>query len=453
MSLLDALIAAKLGGNGKGGGGSESTIAWKPSVSDEGIISWSRTSSTTKPANQNIKGADGIDGHDGADGFSPIVATTTIQGGTRVTITDSAGDHEFDVMNGSGGGNADFALDTTNDFATISNQNHGMSFQFDDTNGVNMVVSDPGIYQKTRILATKDYVDSKDGGTIDVVPGDDKFTVNDPDGINSASLQVGGAGILMDISGSQVAELTSKTYVDNVASSAFIIDTANPCSYNELQNAINTPKVILIKHEGVVYPFVEKWESDESTKRYVNIASIQRQGVDKGAMYFFFEAPLDNFDSPMTYSSSFTQPTGKPYADNIAGNLSNLTTTEKTNLVGAVNELKSSVDALGEPFRVKQWGASNLNVTIVPCTSDAANTDLAKMVFTITGQEATDYQIVGMVAYEIFDAASGGNRINCWPVCQFTGQGQTELSVRFMCGGTTNKVAKRINAWVLLRHR
>lgn len=402
MSLLDVLIAAKLGGNG-GGGGGESTIAWKPTVSSDGTISWTRTSSATKPSDQNIKGADGadgIDGHDGVDGFSPTVTITPIRGGNRVTITDADGDHQFDVMDGSGssGGNADFALDTTNDFATIGNQNQGMSFQFNDANGVTMIASDPGTYQNTKILVTK-------------------------------------------------------AYVDNVASSAFIIDTANPCSYNELQNAINTPKVILIKHEGVVYPFVEKWESDESTKRYVNIASIQRQGVDKGAMYFFFEAPLDNFDSPMTYSSSFTQPTGKPYADNIAGNLSNLTTTEKTNLVGAVNELKSSVDALGEPFRVKQWGASNLNVTIVPCTSDAANTDLAKMVFTITGQEATDYQIVGMVAYEIFDAASGGNRINCWPVCQFTGQGQTELSIRFMCGGTTNKVAKRINAWVLLRHR
>lgn len=449
MSLLDALIAAKLGGNGKGGGGSESTIAWKPSVSDEGIISWSRTSSTTKPANQNIKGADGIDGHDGADGFSPIVATTTIQGGTRVTITDSAGDHEFDVMNGSGGGNADLAIDTTNDFATISNQNHGMSFQFNDANGVNMTVSDPGIYQKTRILATKDYVDSKDGGTIDVVPGDDKFTVNDPDGINSASLQVGGAGILMDISGSQVAELPSKAYVDNVASNAFIIDTANPCSYNELQNAINTPKVILIKHEGVVYPFVEKWESDESTKRYVNIASIQRQGVDKGAMYFFFEAPLDNFDSPMAYSSNFTQPTGKPYTDSIVGNLTELTTIDKTSLVKAINEVSANAS---EPIRIKSW-AETFYMTIEPCTTDKSNTQLSKTTFSINDVEGADYQIVGMISYEIFDAESGGNRLNVWPVCQFTGNGQKELSVRWVCAGTTAKTAKKINAWVLLRHR
>lgn len=115
MSLLDALIAAKLGGGGGGGGGGESTIAWKPTVAADGTISWSRTSSTTKPADQNIKGADGtdgidgkdgVDGQDGTDGFSPTVTITPIQGGNRVTITDADGDHEFDVMNGSGGGDA-----------------------------------------------------------------------------------------------------------------------------------------------------------------------------------------------------------------------------------------------------------------------------------------------------------------------------------------------------------
>lgn len=106
MSLLDALIAAKLGGGSGGGGGSESTIAWRPAVSADGTISWSRTSSTTKPADQNIKGADGINGRDGADGFSPTIMITPIQGGHRVTITDADGDHEFDVMDGSGGGDA-----------------------------------------------------------------------------------------------------------------------------------------------------------------------------------------------------------------------------------------------------------------------------------------------------------------------------------------------------------
>lgn len=90
-------VIAEYGG---GGGGGESTIAWKPTVSEDGTISWTRTSSTTKPADQNIKG------EDGEDGYSPTVTITPITGGNRVTITDADGDHTFDVMNGSGGGDA-----------------------------------------------------------------------------------------------------------------------------------------------------------------------------------------------------------------------------------------------------------------------------------------------------------------------------------------------------------
>lgn len=143
----------------------------------------------------------------------------------------------------------------------------------------------------------------------------------------------------------------------------------------------------------------------------------------------------------------------KAYVNEKLGNLSELTTTDKTSAVAAINEIDFAVKGLGEPFRVKQWAANNLNVSILPCTDDSTNTALAKMVFSIEGQEGVDYQIVGMIAYEVFDAASGGNRINCWPVCQFTGNGQKELSVRWMCGGTSTKTARRINAWVLLKHR
>lgn len=39
----------------------------------------------------------------GEDGFSPAVSVIRIAGGHRVTITDAAGDHVFDVMDGSGG--------------------------------------------------------------------------------------------------------------------------------------------------------------------------------------------------------------------------------------------------------------------------------------------------------------------------------------------------------------
>lgn len=141
------------------------------------------------------------------------------------------------------------------------------------------------------------------------------------------------------------------------------------------------------------------------------------------------------------------------WADTGVGDLSALTTTDKSSAVAAINEIDFAVKGLGEPFRVKQWGDNTLNVEIPYCTEDIGNTSIAKMTFSIDAEEGAEYQIVGMIAYEVFDAESGGNRINCWPVCQFTGNGQKELSVRWMCGGTTRKTAKSISAWVLLKHR
>ena len=53
---------------GGGGGGGTSDIAWKPTVSAEGRITWTRTASTTAPAAQNIMGPAGPAGADGAPG-------------------------------------------------------------------------------------------------------------------------------------------------------------------------------------------------------------------------------------------------------------------------------------------------------------------------------------------------------------------------------------------------
>ena len=114
-------------------------------------------------------------------------------------------------------------------------------------------------------------------------------------------------------------------------------------------------------------------------------------------------------------------------------------------------DLQAQIDNLGEPFRVKKWDGNNLNISIPYITEDIDNTSIPKFDYTITGQEATDFQVAGMLAYEVFGA--DGKRINCMPVCQFTGNGQTTLSVRFMCAGTMRKTATKISAWVLLKHR
>ena len=132
------------------------------------------------------------------------------------------------------------------------------------------------------------------------------------------------------------------------------------------------------------------------------------------------------------------------------GELSDLATEAKTDIVSAINE---AYDKCMEPFRVKQWKVSWTNgISIPACTNNTiTNTQIPKMTYSISGEEGENYQIVGMIAYEVFDNA--GNRINCWPVCQFTGNGQKELSVRWCCMGTDSRVAMSVSAWVLLKHR
>ena len=58
-------------------------------------------------------GTNGTDGKNGTDGVSPTVATQAITGGTKVTITDKDGAHEFNVMNGTNGTNGKDGTDGT----------------------------------------------------------------------------------------------------------------------------------------------------------------------------------------------------------------------------------------------------------------------------------------------------------------------------------------------------
>lgn len=101
------------------GGGSSNTGYWRPSVNDTGDISWtwSYTPSSIPPDTMNIMGPEGQPGADGASGFSPTVLTAELpettahpQGGTRITITDENGAHQFDIWNGINGEGATINL-------------------------------------------------------------------------------------------------------------------------------------------------------------------------------------------------------------------------------------------------------------------------------------------------------------------------------------------------------
>lgn len=178
------------------------------------------------------------------------------------------------------------------------------------------------------------------------------------------------------------------------------------------------------------------------------VKAILSQNDDSLSVGYYKDTELPDTINLLVGEDEFNIPM-KGYVDGKTGDLTELTTDDKTTLVAAINEV---YEKSGEPFRVKNW-ATTFDISIPFCTEDLANSAIPKTVYSIDAVEGADYQIVGMIAYEVFDAASGGNRINCWPVCQFTGNGQKELSVRWVCTGTSRKAAKRINAWVLLKHR
>ena len=72
-----------------------------------------------------------IRGAQGADGFSPTVTVTEITGGHEVTITDAAGDHAFDVLDGQSGADSDdkapVILETASgDLVTITDGAEGL---------------------------------------------------------------------------------------------------------------------------------------------------------------------------------------------------------------------------------------------------------------------------------------------------------------------------------------
>ena len=92
---------------GGGGGGGTSTIAWKPTVAADGTISWTRTASETKPADQNIKGPKGDDGAKGDKGDKGDKGNTGANGedgddGVGITNiafkeTDSSGNNVYTI--------------------------------------------------------------------------------------------------------------------------------------------------------------------------------------------------------------------------------------------------------------------------------------------------------------------------------------------------------------------
>lgn len=121
------------------------------------------------------------------------------------------------------------------------------------------------------------------------------------------------------------------------------------------------------------------------------------------------------------------------------------------------DELKFAVEGLGEPFRVHDF-VQTINLSIPSIMATVANTSIPNVdidldIIDPIGALKEEYAIAGLAKYEVYDSASGGNRLNVTPVCTFSMSGQRILRVRMMAAGQTSVTARRIQGALLLKHR
>lgn len=100
--------------NGKNGIDGADGTTFTPSVSEQGVITWTNDGGKANPQPVDIKGPPGD------DGTSPTVSVVDITGGHRVTITDAIGTRSFDVMDGPQGDPGDDYVLTAADKAEIA---------------------------------------------------------------------------------------------------------------------------------------------------------------------------------------------------------------------------------------------------------------------------------------------------------------------------------------------
>lgn len=157
------------------------------------------------------------------------------------------------------------------------------------------------------------------------------------------------------------------------------------------------------------------------------------------------------------YDSKIKAEIAKKADDTKVGDLTTLTTTDKTDVVSAINELKFDLNGLGEPFRLLDF-QQQINISIPSITTEVSNTNIPNVdvdlnVIDPTGELNNNFAIAGLVKYEVYDATNNGNRLNVTPICSFSMNGQRTLRIRMMAAGPSSKTARRIQGAILLKHR
>ena len=165
LATVSASLSAILGQSG-GGSGELCASAWRPTVTDAGVLSWTLTTSTTTPAPVNIMGPQGPSGTNGAkgeDGASIILQSVTdVEGGKQVTLAwgETPSTSSFVIPSGTPGTNGKDGTDGKD-----GNDGKMPLLQIDATNAHWQVSYDGQVWQDVPNTPVASGVDGKDGIT------------------------------------------------------------------------------------------------------------------------------------------------------------------------------------------------------------------------------------------------------------------------------------------------
>ena len=105
-----------------------------------------------------------------------------------------------------------------------------------------------------------------------------------------------------------------------------------------------------------------------------------------------------------------------------------------------------------DPFMLLDF-QQQINATIPSVTVDISNTSIPNVDVSISEELGANWAIASLAKYEVWDATSGGNRLNVMPICMFSMNTQKTLRLRMMAAGPNSKNARRISGAILLKHR
>ena len=145
-------------------------------------------------------GVDGKDGTNGVDGVSPTVTIDSIEGGSRLTITDVNGSKSIDILNGTNGIDGKDGIDGSNGTdgvsptVSIDSIEGGSRLTITDVNGSNSINILNGIDGRDGVDGSNGIDGVSPTITVEEIDGGNRITINDVNGQKSIDVLNGKDG-------------------------------------------------------------------------------------------------------------------------------------------------------------------------------------------------------------------------------------------------------------------